>query len=325
MEDALISTRNLTKIFPLSTGPLGRKKLFVHAVEDVNISIANRETLALVGESGCGKTTLGRLMLRLIEPTKGEVLFRGQDIFSLDGERMRSLRRDMQIIFQDPYASLDPRMRILDILAEPLKTHNKDMSKRDIVEKVRELLSVVGLQESAMSGFPHQFSGGQRQRIGIARALALNPEFVVCDEAVSALDVSIRAQILNLLMDLKERFNLTLLFITHDLIVVSFMSDRIGVMYLGKCVEIGPTAEIFEQPLHPYTLFLLSAVPIPDPHARDRAKLILKGDLPSPVNVPTGCRFHTRCPYLRDICISEEPQMQYVGNRGFACHFPLFK
>lgn len=324
MENALISTKNLTKIFHLSTGPLGRKKVFVHAVENVNIDIASRETLALVGESGCGKTTLGRLILRLIEPTKGEVLFKGENIFSLDRERMRSLRRDMQIIFQDPYASLDPRMRIPDILAEPLKTHNKDMSKREIVERVKELLSVVGLQEFVMSGFPHQFSGGQRQRIGIARALALNPEFIVCDEAVSALDVSIRAQILNLLMDLKERFNLTLLFITHDLSVVSFISDRIGVMYLGKCVEIGPTADIFDHPLHPYTLFLLSAVPIPDPHARDRAKLILEGDIPSPVNVPSGCRFHTRCPYFRDVCVSEEPQMRYMGNRGFACHFPLY-
>ncbi len=324
MGKALISTKNLTKIFSLSTGPLGRKKVFVHAVEDVNIDIASRETFALVGESGCGKTTLGRLLLRLIEPTKGEVLFKGENIFSLDEEQMRSLRRDMQIIFQDPYASLDPRMRILDILAEPLKTHNKGISKKEIVDRVKELLSVVGLQDFVMSGFPHQFSGGQRQRIGIARALALNPEFIVCDEAVSALDVSIRAQILNLLIDLKERFNLTLLFITHDLSVVSFLSDRIGVMYLGKCVEIGPTADIFDHPLHPYTLFLLSAVPVPDPHARDRAKLILKGDIPSPINVPSGCRFHTRCPYLRDVCVSEEPQMQYIGNRGFACHFPLY-
>ncbi|MCF7935314.1 MAG: ATP-binding cassette domain-containing protein [Synergistales bacterium] len=323
MSPALLETRGLKKYFPLSSGLLGKKKRAVRAVDDVDLAIMERETFALVGESGCGKTTLGRLLLRLIEPTEGEVRFGGTDIFSLPPGEMRALRREMQIIFQDPYASLDPRMRVRDILAEPLRTHRDVVpsGKRDA--RVRELLDVVGLREDALAKHPHQFSGGQRQRIGIARALMLQPRFVVCDEAVSALDVSIQAQILNLLQDLQERFSLTLLFITHDLSVVRYLADRVGVMFLGRCVEMGRTSEIFASPLHPYTRFLLSAVPLPDPHQRDRERMLLKGDIPSPIDLPPGCRFHTRCPFARKICKEEDPPTQWREGRSYACHFPL--
>lgn len=323
MSGPILETRNLKKHFPVAAGAFGSKSHVVHAVDDVNISIMERETFALVGESGCGKTTLGRLLLRLVEPTAGEVIFRGKNVFNLGQQEMRLLRRDMQIIFQDPYASLDPRMRIRDIIAEPLRTHREGQTSKEMEARVQELISIVGLRSGDLLKFPHQFSGGQRQRIGIARALALQPEFIVCDEAVSALDVSIQAQILNLLQDLQDRFKLTLLFITHDLGVVRHLADRVGVMFLGKCVEMGRNSEIFERPLHPYTRFLLSAVPLPDPHKRGREKMLLKGDIPSPVNLPSGCRFHTRCPFSRTICEDEDPPTLTRDGRSFACHFPL--
>jgi len=324
MSHPLLEVRNLKKYFPVAAGAFGNRSHVVHAVDDVSLKIIERETFALVGESGCGKTTLGRLLLRLLAPTDGEVLFKERNIFGLTQKEMRLLRKEMQIIFQDPYASLDPRMRIGDIIAEPLKTHREGKGTKEIEERVRELLEIVGLRSEALTKYPHQFSGGQRQRIGIARALALQPQFVVCDEPVSALDVSIRAQILNLLQDLQERFSLTLLFITHDLSVVRHFADRVGVMFLGKCVEMGKNPEIFEKPLHPYTRFLISAVPLPDPHKRDREKMILKGDIPSPINLPSGCRFHTRCPYAKDLCRLEDPPLRTIGERSVACHFPLF-
>ena len=318
----LLQVENLVKHFPVSPGVFGGAGGVVHAVDGVTFTVERRETFALVGESGCGKTTLGRLLLRLLEKTEGKVSFDDQEIFSLSPEKLRVLRKKMQIIFQDPYASLNPRMRIRSILAEPLETHTK-LSKSEIRSRVAELLDLVGLSPEAMAKYPHQFSGGQRQRVGIARALALHPEFIVCDEAVSALDVSIQAQILNLLKDLQERFSLTYLFITHDLSVVRHLADRVNVMFLGKSMEIGSTADIFASPLHPYTKFLISAVPVPDPRKRDREKMILQGDIPSPINLPPGCRFHTRCPYAQPRCREEEPPFVFTGGRGVACHYPL--
>jgi len=318
----LIEARNLKKYFPVKSGTYGTKLQFVHAVDDVNIVIHERETFALVGESGCGKTTLGRVFLRLEEKTSGTVLYRNTDIHSLNEKAMRDLRKKIQIIFQDPFASLNPRMRIRNILAEPLTTH-KYGTAEETDSRILELLELVGLRAHVLQRYPHQFSGGQRQRIGIARALALNPEFVVCDEAVSALDVSIQAQILNLLRDLQEKFRLTYLFITHDLSVVRHIADRVCVMFLGKTVELGPTDEIFRYPRHPYTMFLLSAVPIPDPHKRGRERPVLKGDIPSPMSLPPGCRFHTRCPYTKPVCREEDPLFVESGDRAVACHFPL--
>jgi oligopeptide/dipeptide ABC transporter ATP-binding protein len=318
----LIRVENLVKHFPVSSGVFGKSSGVVHAVDGVTFTVEPRETFALVGESGCGKTTLGRLLLRLVEKTEGEVFFQGEEIFSLPQEKLRLLRKKMQIIFQDPYASLNPRMRIRSILSEPLETHT-DLSKGEIRSRVAELLELVGLSPEAMAKYPHQFSGGQRQRVGIARALALNPEFIVCDEAVSALDVSIQAQVLNLLKDLQERFSLTYLFITHDLSVVRHLADRVSVMFLGKSMEIGRTADIFASPRHPYTRFLISAVPVPDPRKRDREKMILQGDIPSPINLPPGCRFHTRCPYVQPRCREEEPPFVFAAGRGVACHYPL--
>ncbi|MGA1845185.1 MAG: ABC transporter ATP-binding protein [bacterium] len=322
MSAVLVETRNLKRHFPVKAGLFGTGKLAVHAVDGISVAIREQETFALVGESGCGKTTLGRLLLRLEEKTSGSVLFRGMDIHTLDEGAMRDLRRRMQIIFQDPFASLNPRMRVRDILAEPLVTHHR-MSTLDLDERIRELSHLVGLKEDDLRRYPHQFSGGQRQRIGIARALALHPEFIVCDEAVSALDVSIQAQILNLLNDLQEMFRLTYLFITHDLGVVRHIADRVCVMFLGKAVELGPTDEIFERPLHPYTKFLIEAVPVPDPRMRGRKREILTGELPSPVHIPSGCRFHTRCPCARAVCGEEDPAFVTQAERSFACHFPL--
>jgi len=323
VSEPLVEARGLKKYFPLKAGAFGRGKGQIRAVDGVDLAFAARTTFALVGESGCGKTTLGRLLLRLEEPTAGEILFDGINLLDLDRRRMRSLRREMQIVFQDPYASLDPRMRVGDIIAEPLATHLRQ-TKREREEKVRDLLETVGLGADAAAKYPHQFSGGQRQRIGIARALALQPKFIVCDEAVSALDVSIQAQILNLLQDLQERFSLTILFITHDLSVVRYMADKVGVMFLGRCVETGNTADIFESPLHPYTKLLISAVPVPDPHKRNRPKMLIAGDIPSALDIPLGCRFHTRCPYASDLCRSEDPPLRTIGERSVACHFPLF-
>lgn len=324
MSKALIETKNLKKYFPVRSNFFCNKNLFVHAVDDVSITIREEETFALVGESGCGKTTLGRVLLRLEEKTSGTIFFRDMDIHSLDEKTMRNLRKKMQIIFQDPFASLNPRMRVREILAEPLVTHNHGMTRQEIDRRIQELLELVGLKGDALRRYPHQFSGGQRQRIGIARALALNPEFIVCDEAVSALDVSIQAQILNLLEDLQDMFKLTYLFITHDLSVVKHIANQVCIMFLGKAVELGPTDAIFRKPRHPYTRFLISAIPIPNPRMRGREKLILKGEIPSPIYLPPGCRFHPRCPFVQSICKEKDPPLtEEAGSRIVACHFPL--
>ncbi|MBZ7926533.1 dipeptide ABC transporter ATP-binding protein [Ensifer adhaerens] len=321
MSEVLISAEGLSKHYHIGSG-FFRPERVVRAVDGVDLEIRERETFALVGESGCGKTTLGRVMLRLIERSAGTVRYRGQDLHTLDEAAMRAMRKKLQIVFQDPYASLNPRMRIKDILAEPLRAHGSG-TEAEIEKRCGELLDMVGLRRQLLRRYPHQFSGGQRQRIGIARALANSPEFVVCDEAVSALDVSIQAQVLNLLRDLQEQLKLTYLFITHDLSVVRQFADRVGVMFLGRMVEVGTTEEIFANPRHPYTMFLISAVPRPDPHQRNRERPMLVGDIPSPMNLPTGCRFHTRCPYAQAICRSEEPALSHNGGRAVACHFPL--
>ena len=322
MNKALVQVKNLKKYFTVEAGMFSKKKGFIHAVDDVSFEIYKRETLGLVGESGCGKTTLGRLIIRLLEPTEGEVYFEDKNIFKIEPEVLRNFRKNMQIIFQDPDASLNPRMRVMDIISEPLTTQSV-LNGREKSERVKELMGTVALRESYMRRYPHQISGGQKQRIGIARALALNPKLIVCDEPVSALDVSIRSQILNLLNKLQEKLNLTYLFISHDLSVIKHISDRIGVMFLGKIVELGTTEKIFEHQLHPYTKFLLSALPLPNPHLRDREQNILKGEIPSPINLPSGCRFHTRCPYARDRCKNEEPELIKHGDHLAACHFVL--
>ncbi len=316
----LIEVKNLTKEFKLASGMWKKAKGVVHAVTDVTLDIYEGETLALVGESGCGKSTLGRLILNLIEPTAGTVIFDGHNIQELKPEELRQMRKEMQIIFQDPYASLNPRWTIRDIVAEPLVTHGVYKTREETTARVEELLKKCGIRPEFINRFPHQFSGGQRQRVGIARALALNPRLIVCDEPVSALDVSIQAQVLNLLDDLQEEMKLTYLFISHDLSVVRYLSDRVCVMFLGKICEIGDTKDVYENPLHPYTKFLLEAVPKPDPDLRKEDKDMLVGEIPSPVNPPSGCRFHTRCPYATDRCSQEEPEMRDVGGRMVACH-----
>ena len=321
MSKVLISTENLSKHFRFGKSLFSFNEKVVRAVDDVSLEIYERETFALVGESGCGKSTLGRVMLRLLERSSGSVKFKDQDIYALDEAKMRALRKNIQIVFQDPYASLNPRMRVKDILSEPLRAHNFGTSQQ-IEARCKELLDMVGLRPHLINHYPHQFSGGQRQRIGIARALANNPEFIVCDEAVSALDVSIQAQVLNLLKDLQEQLQLTYLFITHDLSVVRQFADRVGVMFLGRLVEVGTTEEIFTNPQHPYTQFLISAVPRADPHQRNRVRPLLKGDIPSPMNLPSGCRFHTRCPYVQNICRSSEAVLDNHGGHRAACHFP---
>ena len=316
----LAEIQNLVKDFPVSGG---RKKASVHAVSDVSLKIYQGETLALVGESGCGKSTLGRLFLGLLEPTGGSVLFDGTDISTLKGKDLREKRREMQIIFQDPYASLNPRMDVEAIIAEPLKTHKVYSTKEATRERVLELMDEVGIPREFLHRYPHQFSGGQRQRIGIARALALQPKLIVCDEPVSALDVSIQSQVINLLEDLQEQYGLTYLFISHDLSVVRHISDRVCVMFLGCICELGGTAEIFERPLHPYTRFLLDSVPKPDPTLRDDDRELLMGEIPSPVNPPSGCRFRTRCPYADEVCAAKRPELRDCGGRQVACHHPL--
>ena len=320
-EKKLVEIRGLTKEFAAGSSTWSRRKNVVHAVSGVNLDIYEGETLALVGESGCGKYTLGRLILNLIEPTAGIVTFDGKVMQELKQEEMRQLRKEMQLIFQDPYASLNPRWSIRDIVAEPLETHKVYKTAAETTERVKELVKKCGIRPEFINRYPHQFSGGQRQRVGIARALALNPRLIVCDEPVSALDVSIQAQVLNLLADLQTEFKLTYLFISHDLSVVRYLSDRVCVMFLGKICEIGNTKDVYEDPKHPYTRFLLEAVPKPDPTIRKEDKNMLIGEIPSPVNPPSGCRFHTRCPYASERCSQEEPLMREVApGRMAACH-----
>ena len=320
----LVEVSDLKVYFPIKSGiVLDRHVGDIKAVDDVSLTIQRGETLGLVGESGCGKSTIGRTVIRLYEPTAGKVVFDGQDISSLGEVAMRPLRRRMQMIFQDPFASLNPRHSVGRMIAEPMRVHGL-ATKRDAHRRVRELLVRVGLPQDAASRYPHEFSGGQRQRIGIARALAVNPDFIVCDEPVSALDVSIQAQIVNLLEELQTDFELTYLFIAHDLAVVRHISDRIAVMYLGSVVEVSPADDLYANPLHPYTISLLSAVPIPDPSVeRRREAILLAGDLPSPANPPPGCRFHTRCPYVQPTrCHDERPPLRRLdGPHEVACHW----
>lgn len=319
--ETLLKVENLQKYFPIRKGILVQRQVGnVKAVDGVSFEVKRGETLGLVGESGCGKSTTGRTLLRLLEPTGGKVSFEGKVINNLSNEEMRLMRSQMQMIFQDPYASLNPRMTVGDIIGEPILIHGlSDHSERE--KRVRKLLDVVGLSPYHGARFPHEFSGGQRQRIGIARALSVNPKLIVCDEPVSALDVSIQAQVINLLEDLQQEFNLTYLFIAHDLSVVKHISDRVAVMYLGKMVELSDSKELYRNPLHPYTIALLSAIPVPDPTAK-KDRIILKGDVPSPVNPPSGCRFHTRCPKAQGICKEQDPEFKDVGNGHFvACHF----
>jgi len=305
--ETLLEVSDLKKHFPIRGGVLGRTVGYVYAVDGVSFKIGKGETVGLVGESGCGKTTVGRCILRLIEPTSGEIRFEGTDITEIDDRQMTKLRPKMQIVFQDPYASLNPRMTIKDIVGEPLLV-NGIAKGLELRRRVLELLLMVGLTEDHMNRFPHEFSGGQRQRIGVARALSLNPEFIVLDEPTSSLDVSVQAQTLNMLQDLQSKLGLTYLFISHNLSVIKHMSDRIAVMYLGKIVEIASKAELFRSQLHPYTQALFAAIPIPDPEI-SRERIVLGGDVPSPVNPPSGCRFHPRCPKMIPICKEEEPQL----------------
>lgn len=321
----LLEVNNLTKYFPTKSQHFwSREKEFVRAVEGVSFSIQKGETFSLVGESGCGKSTTARLILRLLKPTSGDVLFEGKNLTNLGDEDLRLARRDMQMVFQDPYASLNPRMTIHEIISEPMVIYNVG-SRAEREKQVVHLLETVGLSSYHANRYPHEFSGGQRQRIGIARALALNPKLVIGDEPVSALDVSIQSQVLNLLKDLQDEFNLTYLFIAHDLSVVEYISDRVGVMYLGSLVELGSKWELFAKPFHPYTQALLSAVPIPDPTIR-RKRIILEGDIPSPANPPSGCKFHTRCPSRIQVCDQSVPEFREIEPGHFvSCHLCIVK
>jgi oligopeptide transport system ATP-binding protein len=316
----LLSARDIKKYFTITGGIFSREVDRVHAVDGVTFDIAAGETLGLVGESGCGKSTTGRCILRLIEPSSGEIWFQGQDVTRLDGEALRAMRRDMQIIFQDPFASLNPRHTVAGIIGEALIIHGLAKNRHELDDRVSQLLETVGLQPDHRHRFPHEFSGGQRQRIGIARALAVQPKLIICDEPVSALDVSIQAQVINLLEELQEKFSLTYLFIAHDLSVVEHISDRVAVMYLGRVVEIAPARELYDNPRHPYTEALLSAVPIPDPRLK-RKRIVLQGDVPNPIRPPSGCHFHTRCPIAVARCSVESPRLERSGEGHWvACH-----
>jgi oligopeptide transport system ATP-binding protein len=324
--DPMLEVTGLRTWFPITAGVLQRTVAHVRAVDGVDLSIRQGETLGLVGESGCGKSTLGRSILRLVEPTAGEVRFKGRDLTKLSGTEMRRMRREMAMIFQDPFASLDPRQTVGEIVGEPLDIHGLAQNRRQRQDRIQELLHVVGLNPNFANRYPHEFSGGQRQRIGIARALAADPSFIVCDEPISALDVSIQAQIINLLERLQDQFNLTYLFIAHDLSVVKHISDRIAVMYLGKVVEVSGANDLYRRPRHPYTVSLLSAIPIPDPRIeKGRRRIILTGDVPSPVNPPSGCRFRTRCFKAQPRCAESEPPLDTVKLDGHqaACYFPV--
>jgi oligopeptide/dipeptide ABC transporter ATP-binding protein len=317
----LLEARDLVKEFALEGGKMGKN--VVHAVSSVNLKIYEGETLALVGESGCGKSTLGRTLIRLLDATSGTIEFDGMDIMGMKDKEFAGIRRQMQIIFQDPYASLNPRMNVKEIISEPLTTYGLAKNRAEVERQVQALMDEVGIPREFINRYPHQFSGGQRQRIGIARAIALHPRLIICDEPVSALDVSIQSQVLNLLKDLQEQYQLTYLFISHDLGVVKFISDRVCVMFLGMVCEVGDTHELYNHPLHPYTRFLLNAIPKADPRLRSDEQELLTGEIPSPVNPPSGCRFHTRCPYAKEVCSQKVPEGTMVGERQVFCHFPL--
>lgn len=316
MSDYLIEVNNLTKRFPIKGGIFGKEVAAVSAVNNVSFKIKKGETLGLVGESGCGKTTLGRSILRLIEPTSGEILFNGDDILKYEAKKMRAMRRKMQIIFQDPYASLNPRMTIGDILREPMDIHGLFKGKEERQKRLYELIDQVQLQREALNKYPHEFSGGQRQRVCIARALAVEPEFIICDEPVSALDVSVQAQVVNLLMDLQKELSLTYLFIAHDLKVVEYISNKVAVMYLGNMVELAESSEIYGHAKHPYTKALFSAIPIPKPGLK-KERILLQGDIPSPMNPPTGCHFHPRCWRVKDECREKYPEVAHQSETHY--------